>query len=159
MIFLTVGSRLGFDRLVRAVDDMVALRLIREPITAQIGNGNYEPKFMRYERMVSGSAYDALMSEADRIIGHAGSGTIAHALENEKPLLVLPRLGRYGEHVNDHQVATAATFARLGCVLRAEQVHELPSCYRAMLNFVPRRRVARTHELVDRIGDFLSRDI
>ena len=158
LIFLTVGSRLGFDRLVRAVDDMVALGIIREPITAQIGNGRYEPKFMSFDRMISASRYDELMLQADRIIGHAGSGTIAHALENDKPLLVLPRLGAYGEHVNDHQVATAATFARLGCILRAEQVHELPSCYRAMRNFVPRRRIARTHDLVDRIGQFLAND-
>ena len=38
MIFLTVGSRYGFDRLVRAVDGLVERGVITDEVVAQIGD-------------------------------------------------------------------------------------------------------------------------
>ncbi len=155
MIFLTVGSRYGFDRLVRAVDEMVDVGQINEEVTAQIGLGGYEPKHMHFERFIDGTRYDARMRDAHMLIGHAGSGTISLAVANCKPLLVMPRLKRYHEHVNDHQVATARKFEELHHVLAADGAADLPRRFAELHNFVPARRVARTDELAGRIGEFL----
>jgi UDP-N-acetylglucosamine transferase subunit ALG13 len=155
VIFLTVGSRYGFDRLVRAVDDMVDRGDIHEEITAQIGLGAYEPQHMQFERFIEGNTYDARIRDADMLIGHAGSGTISLAVTNCKPLLVLPRRKRYHEHVNDHQVATARKFEELHHVLAAGEAEDLPRRFAELHDFVPARRVARTDELADRIGVFL----
>jgi beta-1,4-N-acetylglucosaminyltransferase len=155
VIFLTVGSRYGFDRLVRAVDDMVDRGEIQEEITAQIGLGGYVPRHMAYERFMEGPRYDARMRDANMLIGHAGSGTISLAVANCKPLLVLPRLKRYHEHVNDHQVATARKFEELHHVLAATDAADLPERFAELPSFVPARRVARTDELAGRIGEFL----
>lgn len=155
MIFLTVGSRFGFDRLVRAVDDMVDRGDINEEITAQIGVGAYEPRHMRYERFIDGNRYDAHIRDADMLIGHAGSGTISLAVTNCKPLLVMPRRKRYHEHVNDHQVATARKFEELHHVLAADDAADLPRRFAELSTFVPVRRVARTDDLAGRIGRFL----
>ena len=155
MIFLTVGSRYGFDRLVRAVDDMVDRGDITDEVTAQIGYGSYVPRHMQFERLMEGTRYDARMRDADMLIGHAGSGTITLAVRNCKPLLVLPRLKRYHEHVNDHQVATARKFEELHHVLAADDAADLPRRFAELSSFVPARRVARTDELAGRIGEFL----
>jgi UDP-N-acetylglucosamine transferase subunit ALG13 len=155
VIFLTVGSRYGFDRLVRAVDDMVDRGEITDEITAQIGLGAYEPRHMHYERFIEGNRYDGRMRDADMLIGHAGSGTISLAVTNCKPLLVLPRRKRYHEHVNDHQVATARKFEELHHVLAADDAEDLPRRFAELHTFVPVRRLARTDELADRIGAFL----
>ncbi len=155
MIFLTVGSRYGFDRLVRAVDEMVDAGQIDEEITAQIGLGMYEPRRMCFERFIDGSRYDRRVRDAHLLIGHAGSGTISLAVANCKPLLVLPRLKRFHEHVNDHQVATARKFEALHHVLAADDAADLPRRFAELHSFVPRPRVARTDELADRIGEFL----
>ena len=155
MIFLTVGSRYGFDRLVRAVDEMVDRGEIQEEVTAQIGLGGYVPSHMHYERFIEGTRYDARMRDAHMLIGHAGSGTISLAVANCKPLLVMPRRKRYHEHVNDHQVATARRFEELHHVLAAEDAEDLPRRFTELASFVPARRVARTDELVGRIGEFL----
>ena len=40
------------------------------------------------------AAFDERLGQADRIISHAGMGTIAMALESRKPVLVMPRLER-----------------------------------------------------------------
>jgi UDP-N-acetylglucosamine transferase subunit ALG13 len=155
VIFLTVGSRYGFDRLVRAVDDMVDRGDIQEDVTAQIGLGGYVPRHMNYERFMDGPRYDARMRDAHMLIGHAGSGTISLAVANCKPLLVLPRLKRYHEHVNDHQVATARKFEELHHVLAADDAADLPRRFAELPSFVPARRVARTDDLAGRIGEFL----
>lgn len=155
MIFLTVGSRYGFDRLVRAVDELVASGVVRDDVVAQIGVGSYEPKHMRFERFIDGPDYDRFVAEADMLIGHAGSGTIQLAIAHDKPLLVMPRRKRFREHVNDHQVATARTFERLNQVLAAYEASDLAAKVGDLPGFVPQRRVVDTDALVGRIGDFL----
>jgi len=155
VIFLTVGSRYGFDRLVQAVDDMVGSGEILEPVTAQIGMGSFEPRHMEFERFIPGPRYDTRVQDAHMLIGHAGSGTISLAMANEKPLLVMPRRKRYHEHVNDHQVATARTFERLQQLLAADNVDQLSTKFAALHTFVPQRRIAHTDELAGRVGDFL----
>lgn len=139
----------------QAVDEMIENGLIDEPVTAQIGEGRFEPRLMTFDRFIDKSDYDSRIREASRLIGHAGSGTIALALEHQKPLLVLPRLKRFGEHVNDHQLPTARKFEELHHVLAAYDTRELPEKFAALRNFVPRARVVHATELAARVGDFL----
>jgi UDP-N-acetylglucosamine transferase subunit ALG13 len=155
VIFLTVGGRYGFDRLVRAVDDMIVRGEITDEVTAQIGVGAYEPQHMEFERFIDGSRFDAHMRDARMLIGHAGSGTISHAVTNCKPLLVMPRRKRYHEHVNDHQVATARKFEELHHVLAVDEAEDLPRRFAELHTFIPAPRVARTDELAGRLGEFL----
>ena len=49
---------------------------------------------------------------ADVIVGHAGPGTIIDALEAGRVPVILPRLARFGEVVDDHQVAFGRPHAR-----------------------------------------------
>lgn len=50
MIFLTVGNRYGFDRLVSAVDALVARGVITDDVVAQIGEDTYEPSQCEFAR-------------------------------------------------------------------------------------------------------------
>lgn len=156
MIFLTVGSMFPFDRLVRSVDEMIEQKLIDGPIVAQIGDGRYEPQHMAFDRFLPKPEYDMRIGKATMLISHAGAGTIALALRYRKPLLVVPRLQRYNEHVNDHQVATARKFEELGHVLVAYDMRDIPATLEALRNFSPRSRDVRPQELARRIGVFLE---
>ena len=156
MIFLTVGSMFPFDRLVRSVDEMIGQKLIEGTIVAQIGDGRYEPQHMAFDRFLPKPEYDMRIGKATMLISHAGAGTIALALRYHKPLLVVPRLKRFNEHVNDHQVATARKFEELGHVLVAYDMQNIPATLHALSNFSPRSRVVRPQELARRIGVFLE---
>lgn len=156
MIFLAVGSMFPFDRLVRSVDEMLGQSLIDDMIVAQIGDGRYEPQHMAFDRFLGKPEYDKRIGESTMLISHAGAGTIALALEHRKPLLVVPRLKQYNEHVNDHQVATARKFEELGHVLVAYKMHDIPAKLKALKTFSPRRREVRTQDLARRIGVFLE---
>lgn len=123
MIFVTVGTQLAFDRLIGAVDAW-AERAGR-PVFAQIGPGEYTPRFIDYASFISPDECLERMAEADAIVAHAGMGTIISALELGKPVLVMPRRASLGEHRNDHQLATAARFGELGRLSVAADEHEL----------------------------------
>lgn len=107
MIFLTVGTLFPFDRLVRAIDAAVGEGLIEDEIFAQVGENSYKPRNFESLPSLKKDLFDKYFTEASFIISHAGMGTITMALSHNKPLLVMPRLKHYKEHVNDHQVATA----------------------------------------------------
>ncbi len=156
MIFLTVGTQFSFDRLVKSVDQAFDGRLINEEIFAQIGETSYKP--LNFESVVSleKDLFDKRLREASGVISHAGMGTITMALKNHKPLLVMPRLKRYREHVNDHQVATARKFEELGHILAVYDAKDLPNGIRKLKNFVPRKREAQPHAVAERIARFLN---
>lgn len=156
MIFVTVGSMFPFDRLIRAVDELVGQGGIAEDVVAQIGDGRYEPKHLPFERFLAKPAYEQRVHEASSLIAHAGAGTIGLALAALKPLLVLPRLSRLGEHVNDHQLATARKFEQLGHVLVAWEAVDIAARLAQLGAFVPRPRVVDRARMVRRIGLFMA---
>jgi UDP-N-acetylglucosamine transferase subunit ALG13 len=52
------------------------------------------------------------MRRADVVISHAGVGSMVTAIRVGKKPVVVPRLARFGEHVDDHQVQLARRFAQ-----------------------------------------------
>jgi beta-1,4-N-acetylglucosaminyltransferase len=156
VIFLTVGSMFPFDRLIQAVDEMVGDGRITDKVSAQIGDGKYEPKNFPFKRFMGKPEYERELAAASYLIAHAGAGTIALALETGKPLLVLPRLSANKEHVNDHQIATARKFAELGHVLVANDESELPKKLLSLKSFVAKRRDVATGRMALRIADLLK---
>jgi len=156
MIFLTVGTQFPFDRLVEAVDCAVATGGLSEDVFAQVGQGGFRPSHMQWCETLKRDAFGECVSRARALIGHAGIGTIFAAIDARRPLLVMPRLSRYGEIVNDHQVSTARKFAEMGHVLMARDETEIPQCLRLLDSFVPRPRTPRPEGVVERVRDFLD---
>jgi UDP-N-acetylglucosamine transferase subunit ALG13 len=106
MIFVTVGTDLPFDRMVKVIDQW-ARENDRRDVFAQIGEGAWEPEFIRFSHFLQPPEFSKHFNEASLIISHAGMGTILSALMYGKPILVMPKLASLGEHRNEHQTATA----------------------------------------------------
>lgn len=155
MIFLTVGTLFPFDRLVRTIDEVVAKGLIKEEVFAQIGKGGFKPKNIEYTEVLNKDTFDFYVNKASCLISHAGVGSITIALNHRKPLLVVPRLKCFGEHVNDHQLYTAKKFEQLGCILAAYDTNQLWQKIEELKHFVPKRRQAQVESVVERISRFL----
>jgi UDP-N-acetylglucosamine transferase subunit ALG13 len=156
MIFLTVGTQFPFDRLVKSVDLAFDKGLVDEDIIAQIGESLYKPRNFRTVASLDKDIFDKRLKEASSIISHAGIGTITMALENKKPLLVMPRLAKYGEVVNDHQAAIAKRFSELGYILAAYDSNDFPDEICKLKNFIPRERKVDPKPVADRICRFLN---
>jgi len=156
MIFLTVGTQFPFDRLVRAVDEAFDNGVIGEKVFAQIGQTSYKPHNFEFVASLGKKLFDERLKQASSIISHAGMGTITMALDNTKPLLVMPRRKKYGEAVNDHQVAIAKRLSELGHLLVAYELEDLPEKIKGLEHFVPKERCTQVEAVVTRIVQFLG---
>lgn len=110
MIFVTVGSQMPFDRLVRAVEAW-ARAAGRSDVVFQVGGGGYAPEGFTARESFTPEEFERHVAEADLIVGHAGTGTIMAALETGKRVVCLARREHLSETRNDHQVATLERFA------------------------------------------------
>jgi UDP-N-acetylglucosamine transferase subunit ALG13 len=106
LIFVTVGSLLPFDRLIRRMDE-IAASLPGEAFFAQIGDGAYKPRHIAFARSLSRRDFTAKVETAKAIVAHAGMGSVISAMEVGTPIVLLPRRLEAGEHNTDHQFATA----------------------------------------------------
>lgn len=148
MILVTVGTDLPFDRMVRVIDEW-AHKNGREDVFAQIGEGGWEPKHIRFAHFISPTEFTKYFASASVIISHAGMGTILSALFHGKPILVMPKKASLGEHRNEHQLATARRMMELGNVNVAFDENEL------------RERLDQLDVLVQpsRIGNYASESL
>jgi len=118
MIFLILGTqKFQMNRLTELVDNLVAEGRLDMPVVAQIGQSDYEPENFKFHRFLDKAEFDKHIAEADLIITQGGVGAIMTALKCRKPVIVVPRLAKYGEHVDDHQREIAGAFAKKGFVL------------------------------------------
>jgi UDP-N-acetylglucosamine transferase subunit ALG13 len=142
--------------LAKAIDDIAGQNGFDEQIFAQIGNSSYHPQNFEAVPLLEKKMFDKHVLGASCIISHAGIGTITLALEHKKPLLVMPRLKKYGEVVNDHQVAIARKFEEFGHILVAYQEDDLQYKIEQLKSFVPNLRQAQPEAVTDRIARFLT---
>jgi exopolysaccharide biosynthesis glucuronosyltransferase PssE len=135
VIFLTVGTQLPFDRLVKAVDAWAAHHP-EQPIFGQIadpGPAGFRPKNIDWVADLDPAEFEARFRAASHIVGHAGMGTIIGALGAGKPLLVMPRRAHLGEQRNDHQFATVQRLCARPGILAAFEAGEVPDRMEALL--------------------------
>lgn len=124
MIFLTVGTQLPFDRLVKIVDSW-AFTNKRKDIIAQVGHSNYLPKQITCVNFLKHQEVIEMIEAASVVIAHAGIGTIITAIDLDKPIIIFPRRMSLGEQRSDHQLATAKHLASRGLVCVAKDEEDL----------------------------------
>ena len=124
MIFVTVGTQLPFERLVTAVDEWAGTHPETE-VFIQSGETAYRPRHCQFTAFTEADQWERLFRDAERVVSHAGMGTILKSLDYGKPLVIMPRLAALGEHRNDHQVATAKRFIGFSTIRMVNEAHEL----------------------------------
>lgn len=115
MIFATVGTQLPFDRLLLGLDTWAAANP-GVPVLAQAGASRRRFRHIETVGQLGQSEFRDRFGEARLVVAHAGMGTILSAAEMGKPLVLMPRRAKFGEHRNDHQEDTAREMARLSNV-------------------------------------------
>jgi len=129
LIFVTVGNATqSFARLLEAVDDLSGKGAFHgEPVFMQTGhNPQFKPRHGQAEAFIPMEACQARMKEARLIISHGGCGTLLQAIGLGKTPVVMPRLSRYREHVNDHQLQLVRALAEEGRIVPAFEAADLP---------------------------------
>jgi UDP-N-acetylglucosamine transferase subunit ALG13 len=123
VIFATVGStQFPFDRMIRALD-----RLPGEQLTVQHGPVSPPPGAAEAQDFMEFPDVVERMEAAEVVICHAGAGSILCAFRAGHTPVVVPRLARYSETVDDHQLELARALAAEGRVIAVEDLATLPA--------------------------------
>lgn len=126
MIFVTLGSqKFQFNRLLKALDEQVASGKIRDEIFAQIGASDYKPQNYNYKDFLNRDEFAEWQEKAEIEITHGGTGAIIGAVKKGKKVVAVPRLKKYGEHVDDHQLQLVGQFKELDLIYECRDCNEL----------------------------------
>ena len=127
MIFVTVGSqKFQFNRLLKKVDQMAADGSIKEGVCVQTGASDFVPCNCRHQAFYDRDKFAQMVEKCSVLITHGGTGTIVDAVKRGKKAIVVPRLARYGEHVDDHQLQVMKEFHAMHLVYACPAVEKLP---------------------------------
>jgi beta-1,4-N-acetylglucosaminyltransferase len=120
LILVTVGTHHeGFNRLVEAADQLAAA--IDERVVIQRGSSTSVPQHAEQFQFAPGAEMAQLTQDARVIITHAASGSSLLGLQHGKPLVLVPRLRRYHEHMDDHQQELARGLSERGLVVVVDE--------------------------------------
>jgi len=155
MIYVTVGTMfMDFPRLIGKMD--VIAHETNEPVIVQIGLGGTLPRHCEYFRFRPREDVLALQREARVIVCHAGIGSVLDAMEAGRPLIVVPRLKKFREHVTEHQMEVAEAVQRRGWGRMVLDIDELPGAC-AQPPEPPARHVPSRHRLVGAVREMIER--
>lgn len=156
MIFVAVGTQFSFDRLIQYMDEWASQN--DETVFAQIGDGDYIPENMQWERFLNGDQYNQRINEATAFVSHAGMGNIISAREHQTPVIVINRQFELGEHRNNHQADGLVWMSQLPGVYTADTKEALFTqlAKRAELTSPAESGNQKREQLIQFIGDYVE---
>ena len=156
MIFVTLGSqKFQLDRLLKAIDQLVAASVIKTEVFAQTGYSSYEPRHYKYKQFLDRTEFAEAEANADLIITHGGTGAIIGGVKKGRKVIAVPRLKRYGEHVDDHQLQIIKQFEEVGFIIPCYDLRKLPECLKKAEQFKAVQYTSNTDNFVRDIERFL----
>ena len=157
MILVVLGTHeLPFCRLLKEIDKQIAAGNIKEEVVVQAGHTKYKSKnmnifdFTTYEQMAE------LYRNANYIITHGGTGSITMGMKIGKKVIAVPRLIKYSEHNDDHQLEIVKQFQETGHILYWNEPMDLTDVIRLVESFQPARFESGNKKILSLIRDFID---
>ncbi len=157
MIFVTLGSqKFQFNRMLIEIDKLIEEGKITDEVFAQIGASDYIPKNFNYKDFLTQDEFKDYMKKADLVITHAGTGAIVTALKNNKLVIAIPRLAKYGEHVDDHQIQLIDEFKELNFIEPVYEINELENALKIVKKKKYSKYISNTNNIINDIEKFIN---
>jgi UDP-N-acetylglucosamine transferase subunit ALG13 len=113
----------GFERLVREMDKVAGK--IDEEVIMQIGGTKYIPLNAKHFGFGTEDEVKLLCQKARIVVTHGGVGTILNVLQEGATVVVVPRLERYDEAIDDHQLVFVQELEKQGKITAVYDVERL----------------------------------
>ena len=157
MILVTLGTQdKPFTRLLEEIDKQINKGNIKDKVVVQAGHTKYSSSNMEIFDLIDRDKFNELMKECDLLITHGGVGSILTGLKNNKKVIAVPRISKYGEHVNDHQVQIIENFSKRGYILGVNDGDDFAKVLRKVTKFKPKKYISNTDNLIKVIEDFID---
>lgn len=158
MIFITLGSqKFQFNRLLKVVDELVERGRIKEEVFAQIGYSDYQPVNYKYKKFLDRDEFVSMEEKADIVITHGGTGAIIGAVKKGKKVIAVPRLAKYGEHVDDHQLQLIEQFKEQNLICGLQDCSQLGEGLQFVKQHEFNTYQSNTKTIIDSIDRFINR--
>jgi len=120
VIFVTLGTQAyPFDRLLRGLEG------VGEELVVQGGPSTFRPEGATWFDYLEYAPLLEQIRLARIVVSHAGIGTVMTVVAEGKRPVVVPRLHRYAEAVDDHQLPIARRLGEAGLVTLVEDPEQL----------------------------------
>lgn len=151
-LFVPLGTqKFPFGRLITALNELVDKGVYApEEIVMQSTMYPVDPKF-KHVGLIPADEFNGYMQEAEVVITHSGVNSIISCMQLGKPLVVVPRLHEYGEHVDNHQVEIAELMATKYDVLTLMDMKDLESTINAARTHEYKQWQSHRNELVEKL--------
>lgn len=160
MIFITLGSqKFQFNRLLKSMDKLMETIEIKDFVFAQIGYSDYIPQHYEYRKFLDRNEFSQKMEKAEIVITHGGTGAIIGAVKQGKKVIAVPRLAKYGEHVDDHQIQLVEQFQNLGLICKCLDTKELGTALKTVRITQYKKYKSNTQIIIDSLEKFIERQL
>ena len=157
MILVTLGTQdKEFVRILDKIDKLINKKIIKEEVIVQAGYTKYKSKNMKVFDYVSKDELEDYIDKASFIITHAGVGTILDCLKKNKKVIAVPRLSKYNEHTNDHQVQIVEEFSKENYILSIYEVDELEDAIKNLKKFKPTKYKSNNKNMVKLVDSYIE---
>ncbi len=157
LIFVSLGTQdKEFTRLLKLLDKEIEKGVIKEKVIVQAGYTKYTSKNMQIFDYVPKEDFEKYITKCDILITHGGVGSIFTGLKHDKKVLVMPRLAKYKEQHNDHQLEITEEFTKEGYILFFNDEKTFEKAYKKAEKFKPKKYKSNTQNMIRLIEDFIE---
>lgn len=159
MILVTLGTQdKKFTRLLKEIDRLIDLGIIKDEVVVQAGfSSDYKSDNMKIFDLISKDDFDKLINDCNLLITHGGVGAILTGLKYGKKVIAIPRLKKYKEHVNDHQIQIVDNFHEEGYIIGIGDVSELSKSLRSIEEFKPKKYVSNKNKMLKLVRELIEK--
>lgn len=157
MIFVTLGSqKFQFNRLLIELDKLVEEKKICNDIFAQIGYSDYKPKNYEFKEFLDREQFAEFMDKCDTVITHGGTGAIVGAVKRDKKVISVPRLAKFGEHVDDHQLQIIDQFTNMNFIVGVKDTNEIYEALELLKTMKFKKYISNTENIINEIEKYIN---
>lgn len=157
MILVLLGTQNNnFNRLLSEIDKCINDNTITDNVIVQAGYTKYTSPKMEILDFIPLEKFNSLLEQADLIITHGGVGSILTAIKLNKKVIAVPRLEKYKEHVNDHQIQIVENFDKLGYLKGIFDINDLKDAIINISEFTPKKYVSNTKNILKIVTNYID---
>ena len=157
MILVALGTQdKPFTRLLEMLEKEIDAGNIKDEVVVQAGYTHFNAKNMQMFDYIAKDEFEKLLAKCDVLITHGGVGSILYGIKSGKKVIAVPRLKKYHEHTNDHQVEIIDKFSAEGYILAADSAKKLSSALKSIKSFKPKNYKSNTSNIINFLEDYID---
>ena len=142
------------------IERLIKSGRITDTVIAQIGNTKFTTDLpnskMQLIDFTTPKEMDTLIENADFIITHGGVATIIKGVNIGKKIIAVPRLKKYREHVNDHQLQIIENFSESGYIVGTKGVEDIEDSLDKIKEFIPKKYKSNNQAFVEKLMNTIN---